>query len=109
MIKISLFVSLLVLASCSNQKLPDLKPPPPLEVIQTIPYDCGVAPSPIGFIGKNVNWKIINFEGRVYYSLNSENYVNLSENTSNILASVKSIKSIIKFYETCIENSKEQL
>lgn len=77
---------------------------PEIEYVPTVvPVTCDEAPKPLPLNMLPVEWSIAKTEDDYYVlGLRGEEYSNLSINMENIVGYITTQKSVIKYYEECI-------
>ncbi len=99
------------LSACGgNRTLPNPNlTPTTVEVVVTVPYDCGVAPASDPVVMRDVEWDIQNVDGVALYTLSVNYYRMLGLNTSDWIAASKQLKAQRNHYRDCITRSQQEV
>jgi hypothetical protein len=101
--RIILILSLLMLSGCALFK-------PRIEYVAVnVPVSCDSVTKPEPLEMLPVKWQTATSnEGKVVLALDGNQYSNLSINIASIKAYIQNQKSVIQYYENCIERHNEK-
>ena len=103
-----ILITMLALVGCAGNKPATGEfTPTPVEVVVTVPYECGQPPPVNVVIMRDVEWIPVEMDGIKYFALSADGYQALGLNTSDWLAASKQLKEQRDFYRECIERSQE--
>ena len=111
-LKVILILSLsAALSACGGNRTipsPDLTSTS-VEVIVTVPYDCGVAPAIDPVRMRTINWDLMTVDDTALYTLTVDDYKLLGMNTSDWIAASKQMKAQRTHYRDCITRSQQEV
>ena len=80
-----------------------------VEVVVTVPYECGVAPASDPVRMRTINWDLMTVDGTALYTLTVDGYKLLGLNTSDWIAASAQIKAQRNHYRDCITRSQQEV
>lgn len=97
---------LLALTGCAVKPppAPDLDPTR-VEITQFVWYQCGQPPGVTHVSFDEVEFKLVEIEGQVVWTLSAQQYANLGNNMSDIILASKEMKGERDFWRACVTDS----
>lgn len=102
---LALILALLFLTGCgSTPPNPNLGPTT-VEVTKYVPYQCGQPPGVTHVSFADVEFKLVEIDGEVVWTLTAQEYADLGKNTSDTIQAVKEMKAERDFWRKCVRDS----